>query len=311
LGLTISKRLVELLGGELAIESVEGIGTKVRVRLPAGDLTQVEMVHGFTESLLCDAPRKPDCASIQLHADILLAEDGVDNQRLISNHLRKAGSAVEIADNGRVAVEMACTRRFDLILMDMQMPEMDGYTAARELRRRGCALPIIALTAHAMSEDREKCIAAGCSGYLSKPIPKHELLSAIAQALGAQCGASPADEGANEAIAPSDPAPEWIRSDYADDPDMQDAIREFVQSMPHKAALVREQIGQDDDAALRRTVHQLKGAGGGYGFPALSECAAALEKLLDEGATSAELHEQANELDAITRRLEICEACHG
>src|SRR5206468_5795793 len=110
---------------------------------------------------------------------LLLAEDGRDNQRLISTHLRNAGADVVIADNGRIAVDLATTQRFDLILMDMQMPEMDGYAATSELRRRGMVLPVVALTAHAMAEDRTRCLAAGCTDYLTKPVDKELLLATV------------------------------------------------------------------------------------------------------------------------------------
>src|SRR6185295_13187798 len=102
---------------------------------------------------------------------------------LISLHLRKAGAEVVIVGNGRAAVDMVKCQPFDLILMDMQMPELDGYVATSELRSLRCTLPIVALTAHAMSEDRDKCLAAGCTDYLTKPSEKQTLLAAVARYL--------------------------------------------------------------------------------------------------------------------------------
>jgi CheY-like chemotaxis protein len=121
--------------------------------------------------------------NIPLHGRILLAEDGRDNQRLICLHLRACGAEVVIAENGQIAVDIAMKNSLDLILMDMQMPIMDGYTATAELRHRGCTTRIIALTAYAMAEDRKRCMDAGCTEYLRKPIDREVLLKTVSQHL--------------------------------------------------------------------------------------------------------------------------------
>jgi CheY-like chemotaxis protein len=120
---------------------------------------------------------------------VLLAEDGPDNQLLISYMLRQAGASVEIADNGRIACSKALTawrgeKPFDVILMDMQMPELDGYGAASRLRSEGYPGPIIALTAHALADDREKCLSAGCNDYMAKPIDRARLFELITNQAG-------------------------------------------------------------------------------------------------------------------------------
>lgn len=190
LGLTISRRLAVMLGGDVVvIRSEPGNGTHFRFTLTADDLEGVHLVP------LGKADRSPLKMASLVHGNspplnnsleiqglrVLLVEDGQDNQRLITFHLKKAGATVEVVENGRLAIESIQSRhdQFDVVLMDMQMPELDGYSATLYLRQQGYRLPIIALTAHAMEGDREKCIAAGCTDYTTKPINKSELLGLI------------------------------------------------------------------------------------------------------------------------------------
>ena len=130
----------------------------------------------------------------QLTARVLVAEDGQDNQALIQHYLKKAGAEVVIVEDGQAAVEAVTEagrngKRFDLVLMDMQMPVMDGYAAARRLRELGFTAPIVALTAHAMEGDRERCLEAGCGAFVAKPIDRQELLETIRACLGEGRGA--------------------------------------------------------------------------------------------------------------------------
>ena len=187
LGLTIATRLTELLAGTLQASSRVGRGSTFRVSVPTGSLEGVPLIDPAEWSL--DAtPDEPDSTTRanRLHCRVLVAEDGIDNQRLIRAILAPRVDHVVVAENGQVALELAMNaeidgRAFDVILMDMQMPVLDGYEATKRLRMNGYERPIIALTAHAMAGDRERCLKAGCDDFATKPIDRRELLRKISR----------------------------------------------------------------------------------------------------------------------------------
>jgi signal transduction histidine kinase/CheY-like chemotaxis protein/HPt (histidine-containing phosphotransfer) domain-containing protein len=306
LGLAITRRIAELLGGDLSADSTPGKGSTFTLTVPTSSLEGVQMLAAPSETIhQRTSPESNDQgqgAADVAGVRVLLAEDGPDNQRLISAVLRKAGAEVEVAENGLVAVEKATADAsgFDVILMDMQMPEMDGYDATRVLREKGLTCPIVALTAHAMSGDREKCLDAGCTDYCTKPIDREHLIRVIAQHTGRRTGCVTDGQGADvQAEANDHNGP--IRSEYADDPDLADIIDEFVAGLPDTLSAMREASANNHHDRLQRLAHQLKGAGGGYGYPMLTQEAAILEQ-----AAKAADSEQAR---LVLRRLtDLCQA---
>lgn len=187
LGLSISKRLVELMGGAIGVASSLGVGSTFWFELP------FERIPGQTATDVCMADAALELPGLQasnppLAASILLVEDNHLNQKVVQSLLQKRGHRVTVAENGALALEALRRERFDIVLMDCQMPVMDGFEATRRMRQDPAVLapatPVIAVTANAMESDRQACLAAGMDDYLSKPFKDDELHAMIQRFLG-------------------------------------------------------------------------------------------------------------------------------
>ncbi|MEM7165651.1 MAG: ATP-binding protein [Planctomycetota bacterium] len=196
LGLTISKRLAHKLGGDIEVDSAVGEGSTFRVLLSPPDLATTTMIDPTTAAATTGASQQQDPQAETLlaatdnirAAKILVADDGADNRRLILAYLRKGPFEIETAENGAVAVDkwkssVAAESPYDIILLDMQMPVLDGYEAAGQLRALNCSAAVVALTAHAMTGARERCLDAGCDDFLSKPVRRSALLAKLNEVL--------------------------------------------------------------------------------------------------------------------------------
>jgi CheY-like chemotaxis protein len=171
LGLAISKRLVEKMGGVIQIESTLGSGSKFVVEIPL-HLAEDQELPDPARMTMSGIETFPGCC-------VLLAEDNVVNQKIGQRILQKLGCRVDVAHNGRLAVSAAEKAHYDVILMDLQMPEIDGLQATRELRLRGVRTPIVALTASVLDETRRACEAAGMDAFITKPIRVDEISSIL------------------------------------------------------------------------------------------------------------------------------------
>jgi two-component system, sensor histidine kinase len=309
LGLTISRRIAEALGGGISVSSEVGKGSTFTLTIATGPLDDVQILDAPASDGMRSARQQrqealPSCAGVR----ILLVEDGHTNRKLIGLVLRRAGAEVTMAENGRIGADLAMKTPFDLILMDMQMPVMDGYTASTLLRQYGVTVPILALTAHAMKGDQDKCLAAGCSGYVAKPIDADLLVRTIAGVLAGTAGTSQPCRAGSASREPdandvfrgrtgqSPPGANAIFSALpTEDEDFREIVEEFIERLQSQLAAMQQAVDAQDFSALARLAHWLKGAGGTAGFPAFTKPARHLESLIRD--------QQYGEVEAALRDL--------
>lgn len=175
LGLAITKKLATLLGGTVSVKSKVGAGSTFTLVIPAGVDAQSQQTYNKHGQITNLRTEKKAPIEKRFKGHVLVAEDTPTNQTLIRLLLEKLGMTVVMTQDGNEAVKAALSQEFDLVLMDIQMPHMNGYDATKQLRKQGYNKPIIAVTAHAMQGDKEKCLAAGCDDYISKPIDRNQL----------------------------------------------------------------------------------------------------------------------------------------
>jgi len=200
LGLTITKHLAELLGGKLSLRSRVGEGSVFSLVVPAGVDVKSQSAAGGAEapanrsgqaSEWNESEAPEEAVNAQFSGRVLVAEDTPTHQTLAKLLLEKMGLEVTMVKNGVEAVNKALKEQFDIIFMDLHMPNMDGYEATRALRNKGSETPIVALTADAMKGHDRKCIAAGCTDYIAKPIDRKQLVRVVQKYLGSAVGAAP------------------------------------------------------------------------------------------------------------------------
>jgi len=216
---------------------------------------------------------------------ILLVEDNPVNQTVALRLLEKQGHRVVVAGNGRealLALDRVPPDGFDLILMDVQMPEMDGFEATAAIRAReaetGIHIPIVAMTAHAMKGDRERCLAAGMDAYISKPIRAKELLELIHQLAGVPV--SSGDSGGGAQPAPDLPDRKALLELFEDDADLLcEVVETFLADCPRQLGAIKEALEASDAAGVERAAHSLKGSVGNFGAPAVFYSAQKLETI--------------------------------
>jgi CheY-like chemotaxis protein/HPt (histidine-containing phosphotransfer) domain-containing protein len=225
-------------------------------------------------------------------------DDGAENRELLSLVLTENGLWVEEAENGQVALDKLAANSYDLVLMDMQMPVLDGFAATRQLRARGLGLPVVALTAHAMKGFEEEVLQAGCTAYLTKPVDIDALLQRVAQLLG----------GHSEESAETRPAsifgelPEDsmfagpIRSRFAGNRKLVPIVRKFAGRLHQQLEVARAATEAGDLVEVERLAHWLAGAAGTVGYDAFTEPAREMEAAAKAG--------DAAQADGVLQRLQ-------
>lgn len=304
LGLAISKKLATLLQGNLVLTYSEPQrGSVFTLSLDPGPLENMAFVRLKinAEKLLSDVAsrgaEKDDVKRLR-GLSVLVAEDGFDNQIIIREYLENAGATVIVARDGIEAVEMAQVSQTDVILMDVQMPELDGYQATRQIRAMGYSVPVIALTANAMLGERERCMAAGCNDYLTKPLDAEKLFSMILQQTRLN-GGQKANERATEVSSA-------LMSTLADDPRVLNVLEQFLGRLPLRIEALNEAAEERKWGKLAKLAHTLRGTVGNYGYPTMALICQQLEDLAATGAPDEEECEQLlRELGDLSQRAQF------
>ena len=269
LGLHISRELARRLGGDINLIGSTGQGTQFDIVIDTGSLDDAAFSETPPKLEYLNSTKKKSAAIPQLKGTVLIAEDTPDNQKLISYHIHKTGASTAIAENGKEALEKALVNEFDLILMDMRMPVMDGLEATEKIRASGYTKPIVALTANAFDEDVTNCREAGCDEFLSKPIDWGQFFQVLSGYL-------------ESASSDSDDELPLISEMLDGDPDVEDFIRSLVDDLPDRLETITQSYKDKYFPDLKEHLHKLKGTLGSFGYPHVSELAARMEIELKE-----------------------------
>ena len=269
LGLSISKQLAERMGGDIVCVSKQGEGSTFTAIIPLGDIGEPELLYQASEISKTLDHKPVNAKRDKLKGSILLAEDTLENQQLIKLQLKKCALEVTVVSDGRQAVDTALERDFDLILMDMQMPVLDGIGATRMLRHAGYNKPIVALTANTSQSDKDNCLEAGVDEFLSKPINFDRFFAVLGMYLERQPEQDPrqAAQGDYEGDEPQ-PGHQVL-----EDREMQKIFQSFLTSLPQMVQSIKQSAIEKDWVYLGNVSHQLKGLGGSFGYDHLSRIA--------------------------------------
>jgi two-component system sensor histidine kinase/response regulator len=309
LGLVITRRLAQMMGGDAGVESTTGQGSRFwfTARLRNG-----------TATIRKDAPTEPEVTTgrrVYLNNKVLLAEDNPINQEIALELLRGAGLTVDLAENGLQAVELVQQNHYDLILMDMQMPELDGLAATRSIRAlaQGRQIPILAMTANVYAQDRQRCQEAGMNDFVAKPVDPERLYEVLDKWLPSQA------DRTTEATLPKETTDADMRAELDSVPNLDvnagmrrvmnkqalylRMLSKFLSDHGGDFARIREMLDAGDHDTARRLAHSLKGVSGTLGAVEVQMRALALEEAIRANASAEDLGKWLAETEAAYANL--------
>ena len=316
LGLSISRKFARALGGNIIAESQSGNGSTFRVTVATGDLSGI----AFLQPKEVAATAQQSVEDEQTHwqfseGHVLIVDDGTENRELLKLILQESGLTVDEAENGQVGMEKALERAYDVILMDVNMPVMDGFTATKKLREHGLKTSIIALTANAMKGFEQECLDVGYSGYCSKPIDIDRFMAQMADLLGGQKVANKPiqtpvqnadDVTSNYGTAPQSTVGPPIYSKMPDsNGKFRDLVTRFISHLKEQLPDVEQALEQRKFEEVAAFAHQLKGVGGSVGFDEFTTPAGNLELLAKDSGSEVEMRQIMDELRGLAARLVI------
>ena len=288
LGLSISKKFSEAMGGGISVASQPGEGSVFTVLIDTGDLSGVRRLSGdeAAEALRVGRTNASEGIAQVRAGRILIVDDTPANIQLLQLVCSKAGLEVDTAENGQVAVDKASEVNYDVILMDMQMPVMDGYSATAELRSRGIETAIVALTGNAMEADRRRCFDAGCTSFLPKPVIIDDLISLLQELHGegdnTQVATTSAELPTTKVASISPPAERFVGQEIRSSlpmevPEFEQVVEQFISGLDVCVRDLQRAVTDGDFDEVARQAHALKGSGGTVGFPQFTDPTKRLE----------------------------------
>ena len=330
LGLTISRRFARAMGGDIVATSEMGRGSTFRVTLDPGELPDVAMLS--SEQALADVATREETGEVEWRFParrVLVVDDSAANRELVALVLRDTGLVVEQADSGLTALERVAAAVPDLILMDMQMPGMDGRTATGLLRAQGRTMPILAFTAHALAGFEQEIADAGFDGFITKPIVIDALLATLGERLGgtrvevtaaasaaatvlagiAAASRTPSASGPTSAAGSDATEGRRVVSRLAAQPRFASIVASFARRLPERLSVLRTAADSGDLAQIAQIAHWLKGSAGSVGYDAFTAPARECE-LAAKGGDLESARVFLTQIESLAARLEVPDDSH-